>query len=470
MNRHYKACVLMVGMSLITQNAFSLTLDEYLAQVMDKHEGVKSARMNSEGAGKRSEGGNLIFSTRFFAQADYTDDQRITAAPAFQGTQTRVRNYEAGFSKKFDFGMDASLSYKQSRYQLKGVDTNIVRFFDYYDNRPQLQLSQSLWRNWLGKESQATANVQNKQAEALKFDESFRAKSILAEAENAYWNVVQARSFLAVQKETVNRAEKINGANERKTRLQLTDRIDLLQSSASLDFRRLQLQNAEQNLQKAERYFNRLRGDENFAVSDELSNIQNLNVAMMTVPPRVDVRDDVKAALARTELTKSQVELAIEQTKPTLEVFGTLSTNGRDNNYSKSYDQGMTDKYTNNSIGIRFNAPLDFGLVRDTADGYKMQEVAARHDYNRKKFDQDREYDDLVRRFEDTKARLGLAQKIREAQERKLTYERTRGNKGLTTTFQVLTFEQDFNDSEIELLNAETQLVNLYTQLKLFSP
>lgn len=469
MNRIYKVTALF-GITLMSQAAFSLSLDEYLAQVIEKHEGVKAAKMNSEGAEKRSKEGNLIFSPRFFAQGDYTDDQRITAAPGFQGRQTRVRNWEAGFTKRFDFGLDAALSYKHSRTQIKGVSPSLVRFFDYNDNRPQLVLTQSLWRNWLGRETKATAEIRNNTAAAIGYDESFRAKTILAEAENAYWNVVQARAFLAVQKETVARAEKIRGSNERKTRLQLTDRIDFLQSDASLEYRQLQYQNAEQNLRKAERYFNRLRGADDFTVNDQLADLRVLDTSLMKVPPRVEMRDDVKAALARTVLTKSQVELAIEQNKPNLEFFTTMSTNGRDSRFSESYDQAMGTDYTNNTVGIRFNAPLDFGLVRDTAEGYKMQEAAAKYDYNRKVYDQDRAWEDLVRRFQDAKERLVLAKKMRAAQETKLNYEKNRAGKGLTTTFQVLTFEQDFNDSELELLATETSLVNLYTQLKLYSP
>lgn len=469
MNRYYKLSALL-GMSLISQGAFSLTIEEYLGQVMEKHDGAKASQLSSEGAKKRSGEGNLIFSPRFFAQADYSDDQRKTAAKLFQGNQTIVRAAEAGFTKKFDFGLDASLSYRTQHTEIRGVDKNFVSFYDYHDNTPRLQLTQSLWRNWLGKESQASAELKNQAAVAQSFEDSYRLRNIKAEAENAYWNVVQARANVEIQKGTVDRAKRIRDINKRKDSLRLADKIDLLQADASLEFRELNLQTAQQTLERAERYFNKLRGSEELQAGDELLAFDALEVESIPVPQKGEMRDDVRAALARSVQTKSQVELAIEQNKPNLEIYTSLTTNGRDKWFSKSYDQSFSNAYTNNQVGIRFNAPLDFGLVRDTTDGYKMQEVAAKHDYNRKKFEQDREWDDYVRRFEDTKLRLKLAKKMRAAQEAKLKYERDRLSKGLTTTFQVLNFEQDFNDAQLEVLASETQLMNIYTQLKIFSP
>lgn len=469
MNRYYQLTAL-VGISLISPSAFSLTVEEYLGQVMEKHDGAKAAQLSSEGASKRSKEGNLIFTPKFFAQADYSDDQRKTAARLFQGNQTLVRAAEAGFMKKFDFGLDATLSYRTQRTQIKGVDKSFVSFYDYYDNTPRLQLTQSLWRNWLGKESQASAEIKNQAAVAQSYEDSYRLRNIKAEAENAYWNVVQARANVEIQKGTVERAKRIRDINKRKDALRLADKVDLLQADASLEYRELNLQTAKQTLERAERYFNKLRGSEENNASDELVSFSSLEVESIPVPQKGDMRDDVRAALARSVQTKSQVELAIEQNKPNLEIYTSLTTNGRDKMFSKSYDQSFSDAYTNNLVGVRFSAPLDFGLVRDTTDGYKMQEVAAKHDYNRKKFEQDREWNDLVRRFDDTKRRLKLAKKLSSAQEVKLKYERDRLSKGLTTTFQVLNFEQDFNDSQLEVLAAETQLMNLYTQLKIFSP
>ncbi len=469
MNRFFSLTAL-IGATLLSHNAFSLTVEEYLGQVMEKHDGAKASQLNSEGAKKRSQEGNLLFSPKFFAEANYSDDQRQTGAALFQGNQTIVKSAEAGFMKKFDFGLDATLSYRTQHTEIKGVDKSFVSFYDFHDNTPKLQLTQSLWRNWLGKESQASAESKNQAAVAQGFEESYRLRSIKAEAENAYWNVVQARANVTIQTETVERARRIKDINKRKDELRLADKIDLLQADASLDFRELNLQTAKQTLERAERYFNKLRGSEELQANDELLKFESLAVESIPVPKKSEMRDDVRAALARSIQTKSQVELAIEQNKPNLEIYTSLTTNGRDKFFSQSYDKSFSDTYTNNVVGIRFSAPLDFGLVRDTTDGYKMQEVAAKHDYNRKKFDQDREWDDYVRRFEDTKIRLKLAKKMRSAQETKLNYERNRLSKGLTTTFQVLNFEQDYNDAQLEVLASETQLMNIYTQLKIFSP
>ena len=58
---------------------------------------------------------------------------------------------------------------------------------------------------------------------------------------------------------------------------------------------------------------------------------------------------------------------------------------------------------------------------------------------------------------------------MEEVQSKKLTAEKRRYNQGRSTTFQVLTFEQDFANAQLLRLRNEFELVNVHNQLKLFS-
>ena len=95
--------------------------------------------------------------------------------------------------------------------------------------------------------------------------------------------------------------------------------------------------------------------------------------------------------------------------------------------------------------------------------------MAAEYNYQRKVFDQDREYNDLLTQFEDAKVRLDLTEKIASTQRVKTNNERNRLNNGRTTTFQVLSFELDSAQADILKIQTETDLLNIYAQLKIFS-
>ena len=107
--------------------------------------------------------------------------------------------------------------------------------------------------------------------------------------------------------------------------------------------------------------------------------------------------------------------------------------------------------------------------MKSSIDGYKKEQIAAEYNYQRKVFDQDREWNDLLTKFQDAKVRLDLVEKIAEAQKIKTTNERNRLNNGRTTTFQVLSFELDLAAADVQRIQTETDLLNIYAQLKIFS-
>jgi outer membrane protein TolC len=451
-------------------NAHALTLNEYIRQVTGQNESAIASDLSAKGAKQRSGEGSIPFKTNFFFNGDYIDDQRLTAAPAFQGLGTRVNRYETGLSQRFRFGMDASLGYVQQKSVLIGVNKSIVRFFDYYDQTFQLRLTQSLWRNWLGSEFKAQENAQVEAAKAISFREEFNLRLLEADARVTYWNLLQARANVEVQKEAVARADKIRVSNQNKYQRQLTDKIDYLQSMANLDFRELQLKQAEQELTRISRLFNLLRGVEGDVVEQELtSNKVKEEIDNLSIPKRGEERADVKAVMSQALADRALTEAAMEISKPKLEVFAQLSTNGKDGTWSTAYNQANSSTYTNNAVGVRFTAPLDFELLKNNKEGRALEARAADLRYHRKIFEVDREWDDTVARYNDAKVRLDLARRIEEAQKQKTQHDRNRLAQGLSTVFQSLNFEQDYADAQLNRLRAETELLTLHARLRLFA-
>lgn len=459
----------LLGLVLTLGSAHALTLDEYIKQVTGDNDGAKAAQLSADGALLRQSEGSLPFTTNVFFNADYADDQRLTGAPAFQGTGTRTKRFEGGLSQKFRFGLDASLGYLHQQTKINGVDS-IVAFSDFNDQQFQLKLNQSLWRNGFGSEARALEKAQVEQARALSFREQFNLRLLEADARVAYWNLLQAKANVAVQKEAVERSGKIRDTNKRKTDLRLTDRIDFLQSTANFQFRELQLRQAEQELARVSRTFNSLRGKEGDQVEDDLASIvTKMEIQRLTTPAKGEMREDVKAILAQSLAERAQAEAAAELNRPKLDVFATLSTNGKANNWSRAYHQVNTDVYTQNAVGLRFTAPLDVGLLNDNKSGRRMEAQAADLRYKRKVFEVDREWDDTLTRYNDARTRLELVRQIEEAQKAKTLHERNRLAQGLTTTFQSLTFEQDYADAQLERLRLETEILALHARLRLFA-
>ena len=88
--------------------------------------------------------------------------------------------------------------------------------------------------------------------------------------------------------------------------------------------------------------------------------------------------------------------------------------------------------------------------------------------FDRKVFEQDREWKDLTQKFHDVKKRLLISQKMEAIQKEKWSYELDRHRQGRTTTYQVIMFEQDYTNAYSSRLRIEADLLRLFTQLKTF--
>lgn len=397
------------------------------------------------------------------------DDQRQTTSTSLQGKETLTRNYTVGISETTPFGLQAKASYSVTETDIKGASSSLVQTPRFFDAKPQLELTQSLWRNGFGAETRATQEQIESQALFSSHSENYKRKGLLAEAEGIYWRLVQSREMLLMQKESLKRAQKIRDWALRRANLQLGDHSDLLQAEAALKLKALELRAAMDEEHGSARQFNSFRGIENDSVSESLLELPMIDFKTIETPPRADFREDVLAVKEQSRSVQAATRVAVEKNSPILELFANLSLNGRNKAFSESHRQSWTSDHPVYVVGIRFSTPLHFGVMKDTMAGYHKEKQASVLVFQRKAFEQQQEWRDLSRKLSETKARLELSVAIEKAQQEKLSYEKTRHSKGRTTTYQVLLFEQDFANAQLNRIRVQGDILRIIAQMKTFS-
>lgn len=446
-----------------------LSLNDYLAQVLAKNKGVTANSLVAEGSKEREGEGRLIFKPSIFAQAQAMRDKKPVANPSTQGDRTDTEFVTAGIAQNFNIGLKAQLAYTIYHTKIYNAGANFVPLADFNDGVAKLELSQSLWRNWWGRENRAQADLVESQAKATNHQANFAVQTTLASAESIYWALSQTRKVIQVQKENLSRAQQIRSWSSRRINSGLAERSDFLQADSNLRLREYEVQNALQQQNLLQRSFNSMRGIDSNEITEELEPVNSKNLRALSPPAKGDMREDTKAAQELQVIAKANAALAIERNKPTFEVYGSYAFNGRDPQRGEAITNSFQNDHATSAIGLRFNAPLDFGTTSSNIEGYKKEQTAAEMNFQRKVFDQDREWNDLITRFEDAKVRLDFAEKISDTQKSKTTNEGTRLNNGRTTTFQVLTFELDLAQADLLRIQTETDLLNIYAQLKIYS-
>lgn len=459
---------LLFFLSLAILPAHALTLEEYLNQVSLNNEGVRGAKLGEAAKELRRSEANLFYKPAFFLTGEYSDDKRPTNAPTFQGSQTIRNSFRAGLSQNLSTGTKASISYNIYKTEINGASPGILARDTFYDVAPQIELSQSLWRNFMGAEFDANVEAQKAQIETSRLNDRFTLKQLLVRAENAYWRLAFAEQALKVQKESLDRARKLRDWNANRMKSNLVDEADYLQAEANLQNRELEQETAYVEVETAKKEFNSLRQSDEEVSLTKMGTPNRERLANLKMPEKSGQREDVLMALETQKAIKATSSLGAERNKPNLEIYGSYSLNGRDDKYSPAFDQATDGTKPWTIVGVRFSTPLDFSALKDYKKAYAQEKLAAELNARRKTYEVDREWEILSQRFDEFKKRLILSKRMEDVQSKKLTAEKRRYNQGRSTTFQVLTFEQDFANAQLLRLRNESELISVYNQLKLF--
>jgi len=446
----------------------TLTLNEYLSQVENQNDAFQRSSRAEKAFELRSDEWRLITSPYFFGSAEFTTDKREQQTPQIMGTETNIKNYTFGFGQKTSFGLEAKLSYQYVDTNMVGANEQFINPSHFYTTGPVLQLTQSLWKNGFGSETKAQMEAKRAEAESRRYSEIHNQAQLRQQAESAYWRLAVAREALHAAKENLDRAKKGRNWTAERVRLNLADRSDLLQQDAAVAARELEVQQAEMEEKAAARAFNTMRGVASTVVTERLQSITDDLIKSLRVPERAEKRADVKAAEAEARSLKAQTETGLEALKPSVDAFITAGLSGRDGDSGKAVSESLSTDFPYYTVGVRLNIPLNQGIASRAREGYRVAAATMELQARRKAFEVEREWIELVQKFEESKQRLELARKLEQVQKTKLDAERARLRRGRTTTYQVILFETDYTTAQLNRIRQAQEVLSIYSQLKTF--
>jgi outer membrane protein TolC len=305
---------------------------------------------------------------------------------------------------------------------------------------------------------------------------------LLFQAEQAYWSASLARDVLESARASLERARKLVESTEKKVSLNLSENSDLLQVQAGAKLRELNLRLAEQDLATAERSLDTWRGRTGAGAHEELEHINEkldgfgrpaqgagLEKAAVPAPAPSATRLDVQAA----ELALAGAEAGARETLyrglPDVNAFATVTLNGHDPAAGGASGDALDGTHPTYTVGAALIAPLDFGRLRRVRSGHEAQERAAQREAERARLESAQDWGQLQAHWQDVEAKLALTREIETLQQQKFQAESERFNEGRTTTFQLLTFEEDYSQARVSRLRLGFERLLLEAQARLYN-
>lgn len=466
-NTMYKILPLLLCLLLFGSSAqAALKLSNFLEQVKRHNIGYQAYMMGSDGYKQSSDAGKMVTAPAFFQDIDFEVDRTPRLNPLLTGTGNRTWTLKTGLQQETTFGLTYQIYQQLEHTQLIGVtDPTQVPLSKYYDTEYAISLTQDLWGNFFGRETRATINTSQASSLSSAYTNSFNAKTLVAQAEGYYIKLEMDRELVAVYRRTLVRYQQFQNWMEERLKLNLVLDSDLYQAVSAVVETELQLQDYINKTLSSKRSFNTGRGRDTDDVSEKLQSLAYLIRVTKTPTLNLNARDDVIAAKLTAKSTKYQVIEASEQIKPTLSVGAVAFIHSRDP--SKFFDGYNKDEISVTS-SVSLNVPLSLGMMKRIQQGYKAQERAAKLSLEYQIYSDIRAWDDYVKTLKEAKKTLAISYKLEKAQFQKMRNEIAQHQLGLSTTYQVLQFVQDYVDAQVTRIQAQASVLKTLASMKLY--
>jgi len=459
---------LALGVSLVSRESSAFTLNEYLTKVKADNLSYKGVSEQAGGAALKARQADLFFTPQLFAEIEMGHDGKESQPKT--SDRINLENYSFGIAQQFKFGLQSKVYYKLSKTEFVSPNVMFISLPEYWDASPTVELSMPLWANGFGRSAVANQEIVFQKNKAEQFGSKARSLAYLAQAEATYWKLSAWKDVVRIQEKALLAAKNILSYVSRKEKMNLGNEGDVVQAKALIEARAFELQLAKNKEDEVLRSFNRYLNRSSDVSVESLESINYKSLENLEIPSgRPGDRYDVKAAEAQLVLAKASSRLIDEQNKPTLDIYGTYSLNGRDQNSGEAIANTGHANTDTSFIGIRFKMPLNLSANSDVKAGAIKSERAAEYQRQFAFYSQQQDWASFTRSLKDARNNLRLLRRIESAQKTKLMVERSRLQQGRTTTFRVLLFEQDYSQAAAAKVKAAAGILALQTQLNLYN-
>lgn len=445
--------------------ADALSLKQYIEMVQTKDPAIQSAQLSLEGSRLIEKNARLLTGVNFFANGTYLKDGRPTVAPSFQGDQTDVNSVSVGLQQQTSFGLAWTLS---QNYQFTKIyNASIIPMPEYYDMYPKIELSLPLWRNWLGSETKAIQGQIETQVQVQKINSELARIQKENEIKDAYYTLATQQKSYDIQKDSLQRADKILSWAESRASRNLSDKSDVYQTQALVSARKLELMSAEEKLKEAARLFNSFLEVDSDSVNYRLISDEIDSKQLELRKDQAKARLDLLLQKENLKSVESSYVAQREKNKPSLNLNMAYLKQGRDSTSSGAQSK-ISEAKDYQMVGVTFSMPLDIGNMSDSKEGYAKladSQILAEKARLRNEWIQ---WKNAVDQAETLAQQLKIVRDLETIQKNKADLERSKYNNGRSTTYQVLMFEQDYVNSRNQKINLELQVRKFLTSLELY--
>jgi len=377
-----------------------------------------------------------------FAGADVVEDNSLGLSTSLQVPLTT--------GGSLDLSLDHTNSETNNRFAAFDISTT-----DVLTAALTQPLLRGAWKRY--------ATTQQRIAEIQLDRQVEREREITAglalDAYNAYWDLVSAQEELSVRQFAVERGKQQLAQDQRRLEVGAGTEVDVLQSETNVaQQEELRLQ-AEYAVRQARDTLRSVLGARRQESYEEYLAAWDWPIETLTPLPdpdpelRLDWRSSLRSAFEkRPELAQRRMDIEVSEIDlqrarserlPRLDLRLATSSSGFDIDPAESFDKAAGWDFPDNSASLTFSMPIWNRTARNAEHAARATVRSSMLAYDRAELQTLAEVRTAVNEVDKQRESVTAAIKSRTLAQRQLDAEETRQQVGLSTTFQVLQFQED---------------------------
>lgn len=399
-----------------------------------------------------------IFRTQY-SQSGYQHNERIIWSPGgAQLNRDRFDEFHSSISKRFFTGTELSLNYLDQRAQ-----NYLFRENSEYTTQMYLQLNQPLLEGFGRDSTMYGVYVSRTNRDiSMKAFERF-VMGIIHDVELAYWDLILARRRIDIQYRNQRLAEDLLARDRQRVEVGMLPSYELLETESQLALRKenvLRAENAAEDVNDRLKtlmnmlYLHVNTPDMKIVPVQEITRSPVSVSATESVDTALHLRPDLKQAHLNIERVKLRMAYVKDGILPSLNLFGSAGLHGFGQNNSNAHDDLMQEETYDWRVGVVFEVP--FG-AREGRYQYKKAVAQQQQALTRLMvLEQEimKEIRESVREVQTDEKRISTTESGRKFAEERLKVEQELYEQGMSTTHDILDYQDQLAQSELEQLNA----------------
>jgi outer membrane protein TolC len=404
-----------------------------------------------------------VFDPSAFLEATRTDNRLPSSLNLLTGQRVLSDFWDlnTGLRQKLPTGGTYELRFDNEYLHVPSGTTSATPTRDGFIGRFGLTLTQPLLRNFGFEANETNIRVATNNQSISREQLRLRVSNITTQVQNAYVELVFAIENLGVQQRSLQLARDLVALNKARVRAGVAAPVEVTQAEA----------------QEAANVQNVILGEKAVRdAEDTLKVILNLSggtdwgreiqpTYRLTFEPKsfnleetiqkaLENRYEYKSAKLDIQNKELSVRLARNQLLPDLSLAGSVSTNGFGTTYGNNLDALGSGDFISYSVGVVLTVPLGNRAAASTHTKARLTAEQAKTSLKQLELQITQQAREAVRRVEAFARRVDANRAARVLAQEQLRVEQRRLEAGVSTTFNVLSFQRDLSAAEANELRA----------------